>query len=60
MQVFIVSRDREPFLATFDMREACRTYESTVRSGRFREATVVAIPTKTDDHQVLLSAFQAR
>ena len=58
MRVYIVTKDYRPLCATFDMREACDMYEETVRSGEFRQASVVAIPTMTEDHKVLFCAAQ--
>ena len=58
MRVYVVTKDSKPVHATFDEREACRMYESTVRSGQYREASVMAIPAMTEDHKVLFSAYQ--
>lgn len=58
MRVYIVTKNSLPVHVTFDEREACTMYESTVRSGHYREASVMVIPTMTEDHKVLHSAYQ--
>jgi hypothetical protein len=58
MPIFIVTKNDTPCHATFNEQEAQHLFESTVRSGRYRQVAVVMVPSSTN-LRVLMEAAQA-
>ena len=59
MNVYIVIKDDVPSCATLSEQEAHAVFDSSVRSGRYRQASVHVVSTVEEDRKVLLEAYQA-
>ena len=59
MTVYVVTRNRQPCLATLSETEACDLYEKLVHSGCFRQAAVHIVQIAESRKRVLLEAYQA-
>ena len=58
MNVYIVTRDDVPLCATFSEQEASAKFDSTVRSGRCREASLLVVPTTQEYSRVLRQMYR--
>ena len=56
--VYIVTKDHEPFCVTFSEHKALAMFDSTVRSDAFRQASVLVTGAASNNTQVLLEAHR--
>ena len=58
MDLYILTKNDVPHCATFNEREALGMFDSTVRSGCYRQASVYVISAPEKNGRVLLEAYQ--
>ncbi len=57
MRVYVVTRNEQPYRATFSEREACETFDSLVGGKGFEQAAVIEVPASEEISRVLMAAY---
>ena len=60
MNVYIVTKDNEPFCVTLREQEAFGVFDRSVRMGGYRHASVDVVVASTNSRRVLQEAFGAQ
>ena len=58
MRVYVVTRNDEPYRATFSEQEACETFDGLVGGPGFEQAAVIELPTSEAISRVLMAAYR--